>query len=78
MHVTALPLKWGTECHYYVRRLFLHQKIVNKYIINYYYPPHLVFSNVFSLSQCLRSTYEYTRPNLYDAQFGYFGHLQMI
>jgi hypothetical protein len=33
---------------------------------------------MFSLSQCLRSTYEYTRMNLYDAQFGYFGHLQMI
>jgi hypothetical protein len=55
----------------------------------YLYPPHLgkwhsvictfsAFENTFSLSQCLRSTYKYTRTNLYDAQFGYFEHLQMI
>jgi hypothetical protein len=33
------------------------------------------FEDTFSLSQCFRSTYEYTGPggpNLYDAQFGYF------
>jgi hypothetical protein len=35
-------------------------------------------ANIFKIREEAQSAYEYTRPNLYDAQFGYFGHLQMI